>query len=227
MRAPSAGHLPCMTASRDTNRESGRLRVVVSNEHADVIDETAAIVEQLGHEVVGRERDIDATVAAVVEHNADLALVAADEQPEHALALVERVNDTAACPVVLLLDPDDSGLVREAIERGIASYADRRDPAALDNAIALAVRIFDELYEHGHQIEALEAGGERRAIIERAKGVLMERHDIDEARAYLMLRHQARASQSRLVDVAQAVLAARSLFVIRHGEEQQRAALSK
>jgi two-component system, response regulator PdtaR len=216
-----------MPAPRDSSRQSSRLRVVVSNEHPDVIEETAAIVEQLGHEVVGRERDIDETVAAVLEHGAGLAVVATHEHPEHALELIERLNDTAACPVVLLLEPDDSRLARDAIERGIAAFADPSDPTALDNAIALAVRIFDELHEHGRQIKGLEAGGERRGVIERAKGVLMERHDIDEARAYLMLRHQARASRSRLVDVAEAVLAARSLFVTGRGEEQHRAAPSK
>ena len=45
----------------------------------------------------------------------------------------------------------------------------------------------------------------RRAITERAKGILMERHSIDEKRAFEMLRDEARRSNRKIVDVAEAV----------------------
>ena len=44
---------------------------------------------------------------------------------------------------------------------------------------------------------------ERRAVIERAKGILMERHGVDEREAFELLRDHARSSNRRVVDVAQ------------------------
>jgi response regulator NasT len=52
----------------------------------------------------------------------------------------------------------------------------------------------------------LEGAFGRRAITERAKGILMERHSIDEATAFTMLRDHSRTANRRLVDVASAVV---------------------
>ena len=52
----------------------------------------------------------------------------------------------------------------------------------------------------------LEGAFGRRAVTERAKGILMERHSIDEATAFAMLRDHARAANRKLVDVASAVV---------------------
>jgi AmiR/NasT family two-component response regulator len=46
----------------------------------------------------------------------------------------------------------------------------------------------------------------RRALIERAKGILMERHSIDEDSAFEMLRGQSRTANRKLVDLAGAVV---------------------
>ncbi len=52
----------------------------------------------------------------------------------------------------------------------------------------------------------LEEAFQRRAVIERAKGVLMERDLIDEREAFERLRSYARSSSLRLIDLAEAVL---------------------
>ena len=46
----------------------------------------------------------------------------------------------------------------------------------------------------------------RRAVIERAKGILMERHAVDEASAFAMLRDRSRTDNRRLIDLASAVV---------------------
>jgi hypothetical protein len=51
----------------------------------------------------------------------------------------------------------------------------------------------------------LEGAFGRRAITERAKGILMERHSVDEPTAFQMLRDHSRASNRKLVDVSSAV----------------------
>ena len=52
----------------------------------------------------------------------------------------------------------------------------------------------------------LEGAFGRRALTERAKGILMERHAIDEASAFEMLREHSRPSNRKLVDLATAVV---------------------
>jgi len=52
----------------------------------------------------------------------------------------------------------------------------------------------------------LEGAFGRRAVTERAKGVLMERHSVDEPTAFEMLRDHSRSSNRKVVDVASAVV---------------------
>jgi AmiR/NasT family two-component response regulator len=52
----------------------------------------------------------------------------------------------------------------------------------------------------------LEGAFGRRAITERAKGILMERHSVDEAAAFEMLREHSRSTNRKLVDIASAVV---------------------
>ena len=52
----------------------------------------------------------------------------------------------------------------------------------------------------------LEGAFGRRALTERAKGILMERHAIDEASAFEMLREHSRAGNRKLIDLATAVV---------------------
>ena len=54
-------------------------------------------------------------------------------------------------------------------------------------------------------------------MTERAKGILMERHNIDEQAAFEILRDEARRMHRKLVDIADAVVASRSMLPAQPG----------
>ena len=192
--------------------DAARLRVVVADEAPERLERAAELVRRAGHEVVAAELDLHAVIQAIDETAATLAIVALHRQRELALRLIETINDTAPCPVVLLVQGDDPDVVRAALERGLDAYATSETPEALESAIMLASRRFSEFEALGRQVRDLEAGAARRAMIEQAKGVLMERHNLDERAAFELLRSQARASRTTLVDIAQSVLRVRGLL---------------
>jgi response regulator NasT len=76
----------------------------------------------------------------------------------------------------------------------------------------VANRRYRQTQLHTEKGEQLESALERRAVIERAKGVLMERHSISEREAFEQLRDHARANGRRVVDVAQSVLDGHALL---------------
>jgi AmiR/NasT family two-component response regulator len=55
-------------------------------------------------------------------------------------------------------------------------------------------------------LQNLEGAFGRRAVIERAKGILMERHTTNEEHAFEMLRTHARNANRKLIDIATAVV---------------------
>jgi response regulator NasT len=105
----------------------------------------------------------------------------------------------AECPVIAVLSATDTAFVREAAKRGVFAYVVDSDQGALESALEIVLLRFREY--HG-----LEGAFGRRALIERAKGVLMERHGLDEPAAFEALRSHARRNNQKIVDVAGAVI---------------------
>ena len=178
---------------------AGQLRVLIADESAERLAVLAAAVRGLGHSVVAAELEVvDAGPAAVREHP-DVALVALGESDDHALEMITKIVAEAECPVIAVLAAADSSFVQEAAKRGIFAYVVESDQGALESALEIVLLRFAEY--HG-----LEGAFGRRAIIERAKGILMERHQIDQTAAFEMLRRHARHNNHKIVDVSTAVI---------------------
>ena len=153
----------------------------------------------LGHEVIAREIEVDDVGAVTARERPDVALVGLGASSDHALVLIERIVHEATCPVIVLIHAPDPDFVREASKRGVFAYITDGDAADLQNNIDIVLRRFAEYHD-------LEGAFGRRATIERAKGILMERHSVDDEGAFDMLRHHSRATNRKLVDIAAAVV---------------------
>ena len=183
------------------------LRVLLANERPEHLEQIALVVTRLGHAVIARETNIAAVAALTEEGVFDVAIVGVGENTLHALDLIGQIVREANCPVIAILDVEDPAFVHQAAKRGVFAYlttSDARDEQ-LESSIDVVLARFAEFH-------ALEGAFGRRALTERAKGILMERHSVDEDVAFLMLRDQSRKSNRKLIDVAQAVLEARALL---------------
>ena len=113
------------------------------------------------------------------------------------------INTTG--PVIALLESEDPRFVGAAAERGIFAYVRPINPATVQSAIEIAVRRHAEIATLTEQVDRLENALERRAIIERAKGILMERHSLADRAAFEMLREHARSHSRSVVEIARSV----------------------
>ena len=182
-----------------SHRETEHLRVLIANERKDRLALVAPIVAALGHEVIAREIDIEDVGAVTARERPDVALVGLGESSEHALGLIEKIVQESACPVIVLIHAPDPGFVKEASKRGVFAYITDSDAKDWQSSIDIVLRRFAEYHD-------LEGAFGRRALTERAKGILMERHSVDEATAFGMLRDHSRAANRKVVDVAAAVV---------------------
>ncbi len=153
----------------------------------------------LGHEVIAREIDIEDVGVVTRRERPDVALVGLGSSSGHALGLIEKIVHESACPVIVLLHAPDAAFVREASKRGVFAYITDADAKDWQSSIDIVLRRFAEYHD-------LEGAFGRRAITERAKGILMERHSVDETSAFTLLRENARDHNRKLIDVATAVV---------------------
>jgi AmiR/NasT family two-component response regulator len=180
-------------------RETEHLRVLIANERKDRLALVAPIVASLGHEVIAREIEVEDVGPVTARERPDVALVGLGESSEHALHLIEKIVQESACPVIVLIHAPDPAFVKEASKRGVFAYITDADAKDWQSSIDIVLRRFTEYHD-------LEGAFGRRAITERAKGILMERHSVDEPTAFEMLRDHSRSSNRKLVDVSSAVV---------------------
>jgi AmiR/NasT family two-component response regulator len=180
-------------------RETEHLRVLIASEQKDRLALVAPIVVALGHEVIAREVDVEDVGAVTARERPDVALVGLGESSDHALDLIDRIVHEAACPVIVLIHARDAEFVKEASKRGVFAHISDADVEDWQSSIDIVLRRFAEYQD-------LEGAFGRRALTERAKGILMERHAIDDEAAFEMLREHSRASNRKLLDLAAAVV---------------------
>jgi response regulator NasT len=176
-----------------------RLQVLIANEQDERLETITAIVEALGHEVVGRDLDINGVGPLSRSTGAEVALVGLGLDGEHALDQISAIVHEAACPVIALLDAKDPRYVDEAAQRGVFAYVLLdANGGELQGALDVTLRRFAEF-------QNLQGAFGRRAIIEQAKGILMERNGIDADAAFALLKSHSQQTGQKLFDVAQAI----------------------
>jgi AmiR/NasT family two-component response regulator len=179
--------------------DAKRLRVLIANQQQHRLADLSATLLALGHDVIARETAIENVGSATARERPDVALVGLGESSAHALALIDRIVREAACPVIALLHEPDPAFVAQAARRGVFAYISEDDIDDWQSAIDIVLQRFAEYHK-------LEGAFARRSTIERAKGILMERHTIDEAGAFAMLRAHSRVDNRKLIDLAAAVV---------------------
>ena len=127
-----------------------------------------------------------------------LRVLIANERKD-GLALVAPIVVALGHEVIALLHSPDPAFVKEASKRGVFAHISDADVEDWQSSIDIVLRRFTEYHE-------LEGAFGRRALIERAKGILMERHSIDEDTAFEMLRERSRIDNRKLIDLATAVV---------------------
>ena len=190
-----------------------KLRVLLADERPESLEKVSAILTRLGHELIARETNVSAVAALAERDVPDVAIVVVGDDTERALDLIGQIVREAICPVIAVLDVEDAAFIRNAAKRGLFAYVANGDlgDEELESALEIVLYRFAEYHD-------LEGAFGRRALIERAKGILMERHSIDEEAAFRMLRDQSRATSRKLIEIVEAVLDAHAMLPRRADE---------
>ncbi|MCW2996392.1 MAG: response regulator receiver and domain protein [Conexibacter sp.] len=188
------------------------LRILAADEDEAALARTSQVLAQLGHDVTGTAVELAQVTEAIAREAPELSVVLVHNDDAHALDLIEEISAFADGPIIALLVEEDADFVRRAAERGIHASVRDGDAQALQSAIEIALRRHADERRLTEQVHRLESAIERRALIERAKGILMERHTIDERAAFDRLRAHARSNNRTVVDVSAAVTEGHALL---------------
>jgi response regulator NasT len=199
---------PAVGTKHETN-----LTVLLADEDEEALEALGDVLRELGHDVAPFAVSVEEAAELIVREDPDLTIVVVHHNDDHALALIGESVELASGPVIAQLrGRDDVDFVARAAERGISAYVESSNPKNVQSAIEVSIRRYREAARLNEKVSHLESALERRAVIERAKGIVMERQRLGEREAFDRLRDQARSTNRRVVEVAQAVVDGHALL---------------
>ena len=201
-----------MSKNGDHDGDLRGMKVLLADQDEGALRIAAALVRDLGHEVAELAVGVQEAAELIARDDPDLSIVVVYEDDSYALDLIEEIAEYARGPVIAMVAKEEPEFVSAAAKRGIYAYAREGMADSIQSAIEVAVRRQAEQRELAEHVERLETALERRALIERAKGILMERHNIGEREAFDRLRDHARSRNRTVVDVSASVAEGHALL---------------
>ena len=144
----------------------------------------------------------------------DMIIVDAESQARDTLEHVVMATRDARRPIVMFTDDPDTSHVRGAIAAGVTAYVVAGlAPERVKPVLEVALARFE--HEEAMRRELAEARTQLadRKLLDRAKGLLMQRHQIDEPTAYARLRKAAMDKGLKMADIAQRIVDAADLLM--------------
>lgn len=167
-----------------------------------------AALEAEGYQVVGIAAQAMGLTERVRASAADVIVCGIDDPSRDALDSMRALHRDEPRPVVLFAERGEPAQIAAAIEAGVASYVvEGLSPSRVRPVIEVAIHQFRSHQALREALARSQADLAERKLIERAKGLLMQAHRLDEATAHRRLQRQAMDAGLKLVEVAQQLLA--------------------
>jgi response regulator NasT len=166
------------------------------------------MLERAGFDVVAEARDGREAVALAAEHRPDLAVMDVKMPELDGIEAARQMLEQRQIPIVMLTAFSEAALVGRAVDAGVFGYLVKpfRESDLLP-AIEAARARHAELQALRDEAGSLRDALEARKLIERAKGLLMEKDGLSEGEAFARLRGASQQTGRPLREVAEAILA--------------------
>lgn len=182
-------------------------RVVIAEDEAIIRLDLKETLEEEGYEVVGETGRGDEAVRLVRELRPDIAVLDVKMPGVDGLTAARDITAERLCAVLILTAFSQRELVEQARDAGALAYLVKPfQRSELVPGIELAIGRFREMQALvDHNLELTEQL-ETRKVVDRAKGLLMDRHGMSEADAYSFVQRRAMSDRTTMRAVAEGLL---------------------
>ena len=185
------------------------LRVLIADDEPIIRMDLRQMLETLGHRVVAEASDGATALQMGKELRPDVAILDIKmpgdiDGIEAAKQLLENT-----IPSLLLTAHSEPDLIARAKDAGVFAYLVKPfKEADLNPAMEVAISRHKEFSAVSQQVDDLRDTLETRKLVERAKGILMDRHGMKEADAFRRIQVQSMNTRKSMREIAQAIIIA-------------------
>jgi two-component system, response regulator PdtaR len=183
------------------------IRVVIAEDEAIIRLDLKETLEEEGYEVVGETGRGDEAVQLVKDQQPDLAILDVKMPGMDGLTAAGQITAEKGAAVLILTAFSQRDLIEKARDAGALAYLVKPfQKSELIPAVEVALGRFQEMKALADENLSLTDQLETRKVVDRAKGKLMDNHDMSEADAFRFLQKTAMDTRSTLKQVAQDVI---------------------
>jgi len=184
-------------------------RVLIVDDEPVIRMDLRAMLESMGHTVVGEADNGETALQLARTLKPDLAIVDIMMPGINGIELAQQLSQERLAPVLILTAYSEPAMIEGADRAGAIAYLVKPfREADLAPAIQIAVSRFRELRAIEQQLVNLQQEMQARRKIGRAKRLLMQQLGLSEQEAFRRLQAAAENAGKSLAEVAEAVLLA-------------------
>jgi len=169
-------------------------------------------------------REAGLTDVALIDPQSPLLSQLEQARPEVVLVNLENpsrdlledyfaMSRALARPIAMFVDQSDSEATMAAVDAGVSAYiVDGLTKKRIKPVLDLAVRRFQAFARLEDELREAKSALAERALIDKAKAILIKRRGLDEPAAYSLLRNHAMQSNRRIAEIAQAIVTSDELM---------------
>jgi response regulator NasT len=172
-----------------------------------------AQLEKLGHTVVGQAADAAQARSMFAGEQPNLVLVDIRLNHDDGIDLAAQLLAERRCPMIIVSAYSDESLIHRAAGAGVYGYLVKpvtRETLAAQ--IHVAVKRFEETEQLRSEKDGLLQTLETRKFVERAKGILMKRLNLDEPAAHKRLQLESQKRRISMAEIARKVIESEKLL---------------
>jgi AmiR/NasT family two-component response regulator len=185
------------------------LKIVIADDESIIRLDLKKMLEDMGHRVVGEAADGQKALELARTAKPDVVILDIKMPVMDGLDAAKIIAEEKIAPVVLLTAYSQQDLVERAKEAGVFAYLVKpfREESLMP-AIEMAISRYLELQEREAQVSDLEEKLETRKLVDRAKGILMDKYGLSEHDAFRRIQQQSMNTRRSMKEIAEAIVIA-------------------
>jgi response regulator NasT len=183
------------------------VRIVIAEDEALIRLDLKETLEEEGYEVVGAVGRGDEAVELVKELHPDVVILDIKMPGMDGLTAAREITTERGAAVLILTAFSQRDLIEQARDAGALAYLVKPfQKSELIPAVEVALGRFKEVCALEEEVKGLEDQLETRRLVDRAKGLLMDKHSLSENDAFSFIQKTAMTDRSTMKSVAQKII---------------------
>ena len=182
-------------------------RIILAEDESLIRMDLKEELQRQGYLVVGDVGDGESAVNLARELRPDIMVMDVKMPQMDGISAAEVLTRESIAPVVLLTAFSDQELIERAKEAGVVHYITKPwKQSDLRPAIEIALARFQEYREMATKVSDLEERLATRKVVEKAKGLLMQKQGLTEQEAFRRIQKLSMNNRKSMREVAEAIL---------------------